>query len=424
MTEQEKRYWISSERPPASQQKATGNLDHRTQLTTRGLFTEEEFHEYFGTDDAMDDAMCLPTTSQQGYPINIFLSGVLAYESQNSHQERLVRQLLQLEGRTDPGGQTVADYAKSYGEMSLDAVEALLLTAEGGLPAWQVNWEKMAGRVKNKGLDSRDYMAPTILAKRRADSPGVWVKAEITLPGQEESQIIDMLLDSGQKTSLISRNDARQAGWNEQGPQTEVEIHLLDELGERVNAGARRASVSPEEEYTDGAISILGKDLLHGMLVITEPDRNKPPELPGVPMPEKYGTTITGRMELPPQQCAGDGNRQTKVELTRDGHGQAFICFLTWENEQYEQWLMTPVRPAVLERAAESTGMNLKSAVANADFMLAQNISKSNMLDVQTNITALNAMPDAEAEEIFENIIPDCLEVAEDLLKDWLEMNK
>ena len=195
-----------------------------------------------------------------------------------------------------------------------------------------------------------------------------------------------------------------------------MEIHLLDELGERAKSDAKSAPVdpeateAPEEDCPDGGPSILGKDLLHGMLVMIEPDRNKPPELPGVPMLEKYGTSVAKWLVLPAQRCGGNGERQTRVELRRDRHGQTFVCFLTWENDQHEQWLMTPAHPAVLERAAvESTGTVIKSVVANADFLLAQERSKSNMLEVRTNITALNAMLGGQAEEIFENIIPDRL---------------
>ena len=127
------------------------------ETTHRGKMTPEEFKDAFGQ-PGLVDAMCMETTDLNGFHLTLFVNHVSADENDDSHQIFLAQALLELEDRNVGDHRALTAFLKQQSELTPEAAEMLLLTADGGYSARDADMKHMAETAHERSIGAADYL--------------------------------------------------------------------------------------------------------------------------------------------------------------------------------------------------------------------------------------------------------------------------
>ena len=154
----EKRYQIISTTDEHGIGPRDENGKPRLRVTMVGELTEEEFGREFGDRMRITEMMCLETDDLDGYTIHVLLTDVLASENEHSHQEVLVRGLMESGGMEPLEHQELLRRARSYDDITPDAARFLLNCAGGGMHPEELDDAEIANQAMSNGFSLKDFL--------------------------------------------------------------------------------------------------------------------------------------------------------------------------------------------------------------------------------------------------------------------------
>ena len=132
----------------------------RPTTTIEGMMSEDEHERIFGPDLCITERMCMETYDRMGYTIRVTLTDVLACESQDVHQERVINAMLEGQGSEPLEHSQVERRARSCRETSQETAEFPMECAVRGMGPDEMDPGHELRKAREKGITLEDLLNP------------------------------------------------------------------------------------------------------------------------------------------------------------------------------------------------------------------------------------------------------------------------
>ena len=131
----------------------------RVRTLVEGTLSQAEYQKMFGDAANIIHCMYMESYDSNNYTIRIFATDVLACENHvKSHQGELINHLRDTEGMEPLEGKDIDRAARSYDDLTPEALQILLNAAEREIDPFTMDMDRAVREMEEAGLNLTDFV--------------------------------------------------------------------------------------------------------------------------------------------------------------------------------------------------------------------------------------------------------------------------